>query len=129
MSVPARRFRGGTDPSSAPVFMLPRPLMDEREHRQRGNPSISFELPALPDDRLVAVLVEHGQPVWSANELRRSGFLRWCAVRFYFDVEAAAQGVPEARERVSMLRAMWHDMRRAQVIDETPDHTVGMWER
>lgn len=130
VTVPPRgRFQGGTDPASAPRYMLPRQLMDTAAHRNLGNPEIPMELPALPDDRLVAVMVEHGCPVWSANELRRSGFLRFCAVRFFFDVMDAQEGDRAARERVDFIREQYQEMRRAGIVDETPSHTVGIFER
>jgi hypothetical protein len=129
VEIPKRRFRGGTDPSSAPAIMLRSPMFDVRPHRNRGMPGIARELQALPDDRLIAVMVEHGCPVWSAQELRRSPYLRFCGVRFYFDVEAAAQGDRKAKERVDYLRESYQTMRAVGLIDESPEHTVGLWER
>jgi hypothetical protein len=130
VTLPRRgRFRGGTDPSAAPKVMLPRPMFDTRPHRNVGSMSIPHELPSLPDDRIVAVMVEHGCPAWSANELRRNPYLRFCGVRFFFDVMDAAEGNAAAKERVELMRSGYQEMRKIGLIDETPDHTIGLWER
>ena len=129
VTLPRKRFEGGTNPSRAPQVMLDRPMFDVRPERNLGMPGIGRELPALPDEKLIAVFVDHGMPVWAAQELRRSPFARFNAVRFYFEVEAAQAGDSEARERVEIARAGWNDMRKAELIADTPSHTIGLWER
>lgn len=124
------RFRGGSDPSSAPrILFTPRPMMDTRPHRNVGNRMAWQEIQAAPDDLLVAVLVEHGMPVWLANELRRSPMHRAMAFDFYMMVLDAQEGDADAKERVDLFREQQQQMREIELISETPEHTIGLWER
>lgn len=89
------------------------------QHHQKGA-GIPTPIAAIPDDELIATLVEHGQPLHAAQELRRNPQLRLAALRFWTDVGDARKGDPAAKERVEYHRESWHAMRRAELIADDP---------
>lgn len=108
-----------TDPAGLQQMRV-RPIFDSRPHRNRGMPGIAREL-NWPNDRLlVATLVAHGQPQWSAEQVRYHPPARFAAVKFYLDVLDAAEGDGEAKERVDYCRWAWQEMRKQQVISDQP---------
>jgi hypothetical protein len=104
-------------------------MFDSSPHRNVGQPWIDCEVPWAPDELLVSTLVAHGQPRFSAEQLRTHGGARFYALRFWEDVQAAAKGDREAQERVDYCREMWGNMRRIELISDRPAHTIGLWER
>jgi hypothetical protein len=81
------------------------------------------------DDLLVATLVEHGQPLFAANELRFHPGARLFAYIFWDDVQRAASGNAEAKEIVEAAMMTWAQLRKDEIISDTPGHTAGFWER
>jgi hypothetical protein len=81
------------------------------------------------DAQLMATVVALGMPKWSAAQmvyhpgLRLQYYMLWC------DVQEAAKGNQEAKNRVDAARSMWSDMRRAEVVADRPDMSVGFYER
>ena len=114
-------------PSVRPMNV--RSIWSAERHRNRGMPGIAREL-NWPNDRLlIATLVAHGQPQWSAEQIRHYPPARYYALSFWLDVQDAAEGDPEARARVDYCREQWQEMRKAQVISDRPSATVGIFER
>lgn len=81
------------------------------------------------DELLVSTLVAHGQPRWSADQIRYHPGLRYSALVFWSDVRRAARGDKESQGRVDGARAAWDEMRRIELIHPIPNHTIGLWER
>lgn len=116
-----------------PVLFTP-----ERE-RNVGQAEISREIPALPDDLLVATLVELGCPRWFAEQLRRHPGLRFNAVATWCLVQDAREGASvqnartgewsSARDLVDAIREQYADARRQELINDVPGHTAGFGER
>lgn len=93
--------------------------------RNLGAPQIPHELRAVPDEILIATLVEYGQPRWAADEVRTHGTARFFALRFYCDVLDAAEGDKQAKERVDYCRWCWQEMRRNEQISDIPNQASG----
>ena len=77
-------------------------------------------LAAVTDDELIETMVAHGQPRWSAQEIRHNPQLRLAALRFWADVQDAAEGDGEAQLRVDYLRETWVRFRAADVVADRP---------
>lgn len=88
--------------------------------QQIAQGGIPHEIKDLPDRLLIDTLVGHGQPLWSARELRTNPQLRLYAVKFYFDVVDAGRGDREAKARVDYCRAAWSALRREELISDDP---------
>lgn len=101
-------------------------IFSNESHRNLGTPQIPYELDAVPDDILIATLVEYGQPRWAADEVRNYGAARFFALRFYCDVLDAAEGDKQAKERVDYCRWCWEEMRRNEQISDIPDQASGL---
>lgn len=123
-----RSTRPTSDPPSVRQIKV-RPIFDSRPHRNLGQPGIQHELEWPNDNLLVAALVHHGQPQWSAEQLRHHPPARWAAVKFFLDVLDAQEGDHEAKERVDYCRWAWQEMRKQEVISDIPGRTVGLFER
>lgn len=97
------------------------------EQRQKGA-GIPTPIASIPDDELIACLVEHGQPRREAAELKRNPQLRLAAVRFWVDVGDARHGDAQAKERVDYCRESWQRMRAEELISDHPgrahDHLI-----
>jgi hypothetical protein len=118
----------GKDPPGLRPMKV-KPLFDSRPHRNRGMPGIACEL-AWPNDRLlIATLVAHGQPQWSAEQVRYHPPARFAALKFWLDVQDAAEGDREAKERVDYCRWAWQEMRKQELIADLPNRAVGFFER
>lgn len=101
--------------------MLSPAELARRRQRLRGTgDGIAAPIAAVPDEELIATLVEHGQPRWSSRLLKRDPALRLAALRFWVDVGDARKGDPRARERVDMIRESWARMRAAELISDDP---------
>lgn len=88
---------------------------------QRGSgEGIKTPLAAVPDAELIANLVAHGQPRWSAELVRKDPMLRLAALRFWVDVGDAGKGDSAAKERVDYVRACWSRMRAEELISDDP---------
>jgi hypothetical protein len=98
------------------------PIFDSRPHRNRGMPGIARELDHPNDRLLIATLVAHGQPQWSAEQVRHHPPARWAAVAFWIAVQDAAAGGKAAREKVDYCVWSWREMRRQEMIADVPDH-------
>jgi hypothetical protein len=109
--------------------MKVRPIFDSRPHRNRGQPGIARELEWPNDTLLISTLVHHGQPQWSAEQIRYHPPARFNAVRFFLDVLDALEGDRQAAERVDYCRWAWQEMRKQELISDTPNRTVGIFER
>lgn len=110
------------DPPSVRPMKV-RPIFDSRPHRNRGMPGIEREL-AWPNDRLlISTLVAHGQPQWSAEQIRFHPPARFAALKFWLDVQDSAEGDAEAKARVDYCREMWQVMRKEEVISDVPNRT------
>jgi len=75
---------------------------------------------AYTDNELIANLVAHGNPRWSAEQLRNNPPLRLIATKFFIDCEDAARGDREAKQRVDFIRAQWEAARREELIADDP---------
>lgn len=116
------------EPATVPRMRV-RAIFDSRPHRNVGQPGIARELPWPNDNLLIATLVQHGQPQWSAEQIRSHPPARWAAVKFFLDVLDAREGDKQAKERVDYCRWAWQEMRKQQVISDVPNRTVGLFER
>ena len=47
----------------------------------------------------------------------------WCIA------QEAAEGDGTAKEQIDYFRSSFQELRRAELIADRPDHTVGLWER
>lgn len=104
------------------------PIFDSRPHRNVGQPGIAHEL-AWPNDRLlVATLVAHGQPQRSAEQIRHHPPARFAALKFWLDVQDAAEGDKEAKEKVEYCVWAWREMRKQEWISDRPGHSAGPFE-
>ena len=90
---------------------------------------ISIELPHPNDQLLIATVVAHGMPRWSAEQMPVHPGLRLAYFQFWVDVQMAADGEKGAKERVDACIDMWQAMRKDELISDRPDMTVGFWER
>lgn len=106
-----------------------RPIFDSRPHRNVGQPGISYELTWPNDNLLVATLVAHGQPQWSAEQVRYHPPARFHALKFWCDVQDAAEGDKQAQERVDYCRWAWQEARKQEIISDIPNRTAGLFER
>lgn len=106
-----------------------RPIFDSRPERNIGQPGILRELDWPNDRLLIATLVAHGQPQWSAEQVRFHPPARFQALKFWLDVQDAAEGDKEARERVDYCVWAWQELRKQELISDTPNRTAGFAER
>ena len=81
------------------------------------------------DDLLIATVIAHGMPKWSADQMRYHPGLRLQYYLFHLDVREAAKGNAEAKDRVDGAISAWAQMRKDELISDTPSHTIGLWER
>lgn len=91
-----------------------------RNQKRQAGAGIKTPLAAVPDEELIACLVEHGQPRHAAAELKRNPQLRLAALRFWVDVGDARKGDKAARERVDYVRESWARMRTEELISDDP---------
>jgi hypothetical protein len=91
-----------------------------RDRQRQAGAGIPAPLAAVPDAELIANLVEHGQPRWSAQALTNDPQLRLAALRFWVDVGDARKGDTAAKERVDYVRECWQQMRAQELISDTP---------
>jgi hypothetical protein len=108
------------DPPGVKLLGAP-PIFDSRPHRNRGMPGIAHELPHPNDRLLIATLVAHGQPQWSAEQVRHHPPARYNAAMFWLAVQDAAAGDPAAKEKVDYCRWAWQELRRQEFIADIPD--------
>lgn len=100
---------------------------------------IAREIPALPDDRLIATWCSIGCPRWFAEQVRVHPVVRFQAVAVWCLVQDAREGrhvvnaltgeVRSARELVDAMREQYDTARREGLIHDRPDHTVGLGDR
>lgn len=81
------------------------------------------------DAELIASVVAHGMPYWSADQMRYHPGLRLQYYLFWLDVREAAKGNKEAQGRVDGCRAAWAEMRKIELVTDRPDMSIGLWER
>lgn len=126
-----------TDPGSvgsAPGIVLPFSVFDTArlmDALRRGQiDGIPPGVQGVPtDDELIASVVAHGMPKWSADQMRYNPALRLHYYLFWLDVREAAKGEKESKDRVDAAIATWAHMRKEELISDIPNHTVGFWER
>lgn len=87
------------------------------------------ELEHPNDQLLIATVIAHGMPRWSADQMQYNPMLRLRYYIFWMDVQDAAKGVKESQDRVDGARATWAQMRKDELIHDIPNHTIGFWER
>jgi hypothetical protein len=99
-----------------------------RNQQRQAGAGIATPIAAVPDEELIACLVEHGQPRHAAAELKRNPQLRLASLRFWVDVGDARKGDAQAKERVDYVRECWHRMRVEELISDDPrrghDHLI-----
>lgn len=117
------------NPPGLPRAPKPRSIFATAAHRNKGAHWIDAEIPALPDDRIIATAVELGMPRWAAEQCRTHGGCRFNLVRLWCTAQDAAEGDPQAKEQIDYIRWSFQELRRAELIADRPDHTVGLWER
>jgi hypothetical protein len=76
------------------------------------------------DNRLIATAVELGCPRVMAEQARAHPPARFALFKVWCDVQLAAQGDGDARERCDYYRWCFHDARRQEFITDTP-HAPG----
>lgn len=101
-------------------ILTPTDAIRLRNQHQQTGAGIPTPLTSIPDDELIGTLVEHGQPRWAAQELKRNPQLRLAALRFWVDVGDARVGDSEAKERVDYMRQCWSVMRAEELISDDP---------
>jgi|SRR5215472_12046730 len=84
---------------------------------------------AYTDDYLISTLVSHGNPRWSAEQLRNNPNLRLVATQFAIDVEDASRGDRSAKQRVDYITSQWNAARREELLADDPsrmhtDHII-----
>lgn len=85
---------------------------------------------AHPNDALlIATVIELGMPRWSAEQMKYNPALRLHYYMTWLDVREAAKGNKEAQGRIDGIRASFAQMRKDELISDTPNHTIGLWER
>lgn len=120
------KHRLGVDPTIRPAISraTPAQVKAQQQYSQEiAQGGIPKEIKDLPDELLIRTLQAHGQPRWSAEQLRVHPQLRLHAVAFFFDVEDANRGDAEARMRVDMCREQWERLRREEYIADDPRRT------
>lgn len=135
MSLVAPVSRYITDPPSAEstggvvlpysVFDVPRLMAAVRAGLIEGLPPLDDPT----DDQLIATVVAHGMPRWSADQMRYHPGLRLQYYLFWLDVKEAAKGEPEARGRVDGAIEAWRQMRKDELVHDIPNMSIGFWER
>lgn len=91
-----------------------------RNRQHQAGAGIPTPLTSIPDEELIATLVEHGQPRWAAEQIKRNPEHRLAALRFWVDVGDARHGDPDARARVDYMRECWIRMRAEELITDDP---------
>lgn len=129
MALPSRRsprrlFMAPKDPAGLQRAPKAPAIFDNRPARQLGVPMIPFELPAIPDDLLIATQVAVGMPRQAAEQVRHHGGARFLALRLWCDVQDAAAGDVAAKQRVEYQRESFLQLRRAELIADDPRRTV-----
>lgn len=107
--------------------------------RNPGQPGFTRPIPVLPDRQLVATYVALGCPEEMAWQIvsHPSGRFQlvavWCLVRDAEEGKTVYNGATgeakPAREVVDMIRHQLLEARRAELISDTPERTVGIFER
>ena len=126
---PTERYQ--TDPPSAGSTRLPvidGPVFDMDRIGDAIRQGLIDGLPPLPypnDELLIATAVAHGNPRWSADQMRYHPGLRKNFVGFWLDVQLAAKGDKPAQQRVDAVKWQWQQMRRAEQISDIPDRATG----
>lgn len=136
------------DPPSAPKgIVLPRTIFNQDPERNRGVPALwRTEDPGVcrmftpeggmelvkdvpTDDLIIATVVQYGCPRWFAEEVRRHPAVRFALAKAWATVQEAAEGDPEAKERLDYYRWAWAEARQVGLIHDRPEHTIGLFER
>lgn len=124
-----------TDPPSAgsaggvvlpySIFDVPRLMAAVRQGLIDGLPPMDDPT----DDQLIASVVAHGMPRWSADQMRYHPGLRLKYYMFWLDIREAAKGNKDSQGRVDGAMEAWRQMRLDEVIADIPNMSVGLWER
>lgn len=124
-----------TDPPSVRAqkgLVLPFSVFDQQRLMAAVRAGLVDGLPPMDDptdDQLIATVVAHGMPKWSADQMRYNPSLRLTYYLFWMDVREAAKGNKESQGRVDGAVHAWREMRKEELISDIPNHTVGLWER
>lgn len=119
-----------TDPAGLKPAPVARDVFDHAPHRNRGMNGIDNNCSSEEwDNRLIATAVELGLPRWAAEQARTHPPARFSLLKVWCDVQDAAEGDRQARERVDYYRWCFEEARRQEVISDIPDRTVGLFER
>lgn len=114
------------DPAGLKPHPGVRSVFDPRPHRNLGMPWIGQELKAVPDNLLIATQIALGMPRHAAEQLRTHGGARFLALKLWCDVQDAAEGHKEAKQRIDYYRQMFIELRRAELIADDPRRTTPM---
>lgn len=106
--------------STQRAILTPADTIRLRNQRHQAGHGIPVPIAEIPDEELIANLVEHGQPRWSAQELKVNPQLRLAALRFWVDVGDARAGDAAAKDRVDYMRECWSRMRAEELISDDP---------
>jgi hypothetical protein len=89
----------------------------QRQARQR---SIG-PLENVNDRELVRTLIDVGMPAHAALAVYTNGQLRFKALQVWADVQNAAEGDPEAKARLDLIRERFVRMRGDELIHDDPN--------
>lgn len=130
-----RQSRFNTDPgsvASARGVVLPASIFDTARIDDLLSRGLLDGIPELKhptDDLLIATVIDHGMPKWSADQMRYHPGLRLSYYQHWRDTLSAARGDTEAQGRVDGAIEAWAQMRKDELISDIPNHTIGLWER
>lgn len=110
-----------TNPSSLPRAPKAPDIFDHSPHRNRGQQGIANECSSPEwDNLLIATAVGLGCPRWAAEQCRTHPPARFALFLVWCNVQLAAQGDGEAKERVDYYRWAFQEQRRDELISDTP---------
>jgi hypothetical protein len=105
-------------------------VFDHAPARNRGMQGINSDCSTEQwDNRLISTAVQLGCPRWAAEQARTHPPARFALLRVWCDVQDAAEGNPDAKERVDYYKWCFQEARRQEIIDDRPGRTAGIFER
>lgn len=116
---PVKLWLPPTDPASLPAAPKAPELFDHSPDRNRGMPGIENSTPEW-DNRLIATAVALGCPRFAAEQARTHPPARFALFTVWCDVQLAAEGDGEAKERVDYYRWCFQEARKQEVISDLP---------
>ena len=118
---PVRLWTPPTDPPGLPRAPRAPDIFDHRPERNRGMPGVANDHSTREwDNRLIATAAALGCPRWAAEQCRTHPPARHALLQVWGDVQLAAMGDGQARERLDYYRWCFQESRRQQHISDTP---------